>query len=272
MDRGSYVPILMYHQVAADSEIQKPGGRYVLAASDFEEQMELLTHLNYSAVTLSDFIAYTRGETSLPMRPVIITFDDGHESNYKVAYPILKRFALTAAFFVVVSHLDSPGRLTVKQMEEMNAEGMSIQSHTLTHPYLIKLDKEQMEKELSESKRLLEEQLGSPVHFLSIPHGLYDKAVKKAACEAGYLAMLTSDMGLNNRQSDSYSLKRICVDSGIHISGFALLLEGKGILPRRLRQLTLDLLKRFLGVERYARMKSTFLRRGSFEYLGSEPL
>ena len=152
MDRGSYVPILMYHQVAADSEIRKPGGRYVLAASDFEEQMELLTHLNYSTVTLSDFVAYAKGETSLPMKPVIITFDDGHESNYKVAYPILKRFALTAAFFVVVSHLDSPGSLTVKQMEEMNAEGMSIQSHTLTHPYLIKLDKGQMERELSESK------------------------------------------------------------------------------------------------------------------------
>lgn len=262
MPKIMQVPMLMYHRLVPEAALQCVQGRdpYLLTESSFEEQLAYLSSKGYSTISLSDFIAHANGKDVPPQKPVIITFDDGNESDYTLAYPILRKYGFTATFFVVVDSISSPWMLTEEQIKEMSCNGMSIQSHTLTHSYLTNLSREQIEEELSKSKAVLESMTGAPVHFLSIPHGMYDNAVKKVAKETGYLAVVTSSLGINNTKRDLYSLKRIDVRRGISLSQFALCLQGQGMFWRKFMQLLKNMLKRILRIENYASLRRKLLQ------------
>lgn len=113
---------------------------------------------------------------------------------------------------------------------------------------------------MNKSKAVLESMTGAPVHFLSIPGGVYNNAVKKAAKETGYLAVVTSSLGISNTKSDLYSLKRIDIRRGIALSQFALCLQGQGMLWRKFMQLLKNMLKRILGIENYASLRRKLLQ------------
>ena len=255
------IPILIYHDLGskfAPQGIKKDP--YLLAESDFEEQMNYLHSQGYCVISLSNLVAWISGEVNLPVKSVVITFDDGHESHYTVAYLILRKYDFTATFFLIAQSIGFPGMLSLEQIKEMSDNDVSIQSHTLNHPYLIQLGREEIEKELRESKTILEELVGKPVDFLAIPGGLYNNIVIKLATETGYRAVLTSDIGLNQASSDLYRLKRISVNQGITLSEFASLLQGRGLGRKRFTQSLRNALKRILGIERYIYLKRRWFR------------
>lgn len=255
------VPILMYHRLASGdtSEGVQRRDPYLLAESAFEEQMQYLYRSGYSTMPLSDFVSYVNGKTVLPQKPVIITFDDGNRSDYVTAYPILRRFGFAATFFVTVGSVGSPESLSVEQIRDMSHSGMATESHSLTHPYLTKLNREGIERELGESKEILESKTGKAVHFLSIPNGTYNDTVKRVAKELGYLAILTSDLGINNAKSDLYSLRRIAIKNGISLPHFASLLKGQSMLRERCMQSLRDTVKITLGIENYVLIRRRLL-------------
>lgn len=214
------IPVLMYHKVNPD---RKTGGLGLrVLPKDFDWQMDYLYKHGFHTVSLEDVIDYWHHKKPLPPNPIVITFDDGYQDNYTYAFPILKKYHFTATIFVVVNSIGKTNffdadrkvqpvnkMLSLKQIKELNAYGITIGAHTMNHPHLAKISLDQAREEIINSKKALEKILGKPVLVFSYPYGSYDKNVEKIVKEAGYKAAVTTRQGINFPDSDHYALKRI---------------------------------------------------------------
>ena len=227
------IPILMYHDIELGNpeydrtEIEdRP---YVLPEPQFEEQMKFLSEQGYRTVSLVDFVSHVKSNNPLPEKSVIITFDDGHISNYLKACPILKKYGFKAVFFIVAGFVGRKGMLTWDQIRDMVNNGMEIGSHTLTHSPPIKLSDKELEYELKESKRILEEHLGQEIKWLSSPTGYYNKIIQSIAKNTGYEAVCIGKFGRNGGNSNIFALKRIPIKRNFPFYFFKSLIEWRTI-------------------------------------------
>jgi peptidoglycan/xylan/chitin deacetylase (PgdA/CDA1 family) len=193
------LPILMYHAIssrACTALPQTSSIEHAVKAGDFRAQLDAIVEGGYRTITLDDL--------DLPAaepRSLLITFDDGHESDLIVAAPELACRNLHAIFFVVWSYLGRPGYLSCDQVIELRAQGFEIGSHGLTHTRLTQINPAEASNELLESKRRLEDLLQELIAGLALPCGHYNDAVLEAAWAAGYRRVMTSDFRIANREN-----------------------------------------------------------------------
>ncbi|MGH8156938.1 MAG: polysaccharide deacetylase family protein [Rhodanobacter sp.] len=72
----------------------------------FRDQMRLLKQ-RFRPMRLTDVAATLDAGEALPPDAVVVTFDDGYDDNYRIAYPILRELGVPATFFVSTGHIDS---------------------------------------------------------------------------------------------------------------------------------------------------------------------
>ena len=111
--------------------------------------------------------------------------------------------------------------------KEMDANGVSIESHTVTHPILTKISDERLQFELTASKQRLREVLERDVDLFCYPNGSFDNRAKEFVRDAGYRAAVTTEIGFNAPNADSFALKRTDAQPAIidfmqYASGFEL--------------------------------------------------
>jgi peptidoglycan/xylan/chitin deacetylase (PgdA/CDA1 family) len=152
--------------------------------------MELLSGQGFESKTVSEFWNYTPLRHST--KAVVLSFDDGRASDYAIAFPILLNAGMKATFFLNSATVDTPGFLNWQQVTEMRRFGMSFESHSHQHFYLSRISKQQMEAQLSVSKRSIEDRIGSAVCFVAAPYGDVNHSVVESACDIGYSAVCTS--------------------------------------------------------------------------------
>jgi peptidoglycan/xylan/chitin deacetylase (PgdA/CDA1 family) len=99
--------------------------------------------------------------------------------------------------------------ITWAQAREMDAQGVAIESHTVTHPILTQIDGQQLRFEMREARRQLAAELGRDVQLFCYPDGAYNVRVREAAAEAGYACAVTTRQGLNAANSDLLTLRRV---------------------------------------------------------------
>lgn len=221
--------ILMYHRIREVSDDAPKSNLYVSPA-EFEEQIEYLTKKKYLFVSLNSIADEFQKKSVLPQNSVAITFDDTTLDNYKIAFPILKKYQIKATFFVIADRalglLDSGNMkeyAAIEQIKEMaNEEYIDIGSHSCTHPHLTDIDDTQLVYEIVESKKKLEEAIGRKVKFFSYPYGNFDDRVIKCVKSAKYLAAVSTIRDNRNRRKHLFFLKRVMVmrDVGIKHFGF----------------------------------------------------
>lgn len=144
-------------------------------------------------------------------RVFVVTFDDGLRSVLELGLPILQDLDVPATIFLPTRYMgrDEPAfwpgvdhwkgtehetELTPLDWEEVRTlarDGWEIGSHTHTHPRLTELEPDDLARELEESKRLCEAEVGSPCNSLAYPYGNHDGRVVEAARRAGYLYACT---------------------------------------------------------------------------------
>jgi peptidoglycan/xylan/chitin deacetylase (PgdA/CDA1 family) len=231
--RRDRVPALLYHHFTdqgAVSEVNQDKYHPVYFCYDtaFEQQMSYLRSAGYTAISLDDFIDFQDGKKGLPPKPIIITFDDGFMSNYLYAFPILRKYGMTATIFVTVDpnspnfkkYADVDLPLTAEQLKEMSAYGISIESHSMSHRYLSELTPEMIRWELQESKSCLEKTLQKSVRFIAIPSGAYDRTVKQLVKETEYSAAFCMLKGSNNKTTDRFALRRLVIGRDYTLEDF----------------------------------------------------
>ncbi|WP_426449016.1 polysaccharide deacetylase family protein [Paenibacillus sp. S-38] len=202
------IPVLNYHSITVD-----PGNRATITPEKFEEQMTHLAENGYTALTLRQFTDIMEGRETAPEKPVLLTFDDGYANNYTEALPVLSRLGLNATLFVSpeVSATD-PYFLTWDQIREMHEAGWDIQPHGMTHPHLPRLSAAKQEAELTEAKRLIEEQLGTTADVFCYPYGEYNRTTLRLLKKAGYRYAFTIEQGVTLSSQDPLRLTRIFVN------------------------------------------------------------
>lgn len=222
IDSAQGIPILMYHKVNPNPATGGKGLRVNPAV--FEKQMRYLAYRGYTSVSINDVVRHITYGAPLPPRPVAIAFDDGYMDNYRYAFPILKKYNITATIFVVSDIIGGTndfdylagkqplnGMMGWKELKEMSDAGNSIGSHTLSHARLTDISQEKALKEISQSKKVLEEGLGKPVEVFCYPYGNYNGKVAAMVEESGYLAAVTTDQGLSGQGDNIFALPRIRV-------------------------------------------------------------
>lgn len=204
ISEGPKILVLNYHQVANNPN------SLAVQISDFDTQMKFLAESGCITITPDELYAGLNGEIELPPKPVLITFDDGYTDNYTNAFPILKRYNLRATIFVIPAFTSVyPNYMTWEQLKEMEANGITIESHTLTHPKLEELPDDEIRNELLNSKNLLEENLGHPVEFLAYPTGTYNLHIAGIAQDIGYKGAFTIKYGVVDKGSNFFALERV---------------------------------------------------------------
>jgi len=206
------VPILVYHSVMPHHPGQTAEQR-VLSVDDsvFVAQMRYLVDGGYHVVSFAALVDALEGRDTLPARSVVITFDDGWGNQYRHAFPILRRFGFTATFFVFTAPIGKDGKLmTWDQLRELQDAGMTIGSHTRTHPVLPDYHAA-LHNEVAMSREDIKEHLGRAPDFLAYPFGAWDSLSAAWARTAGYRAARTYRGGAWNAASDLYHLRAVPV-------------------------------------------------------------
>lgn len=223
------VPILMYH-VTTDPPAGAPFPDLYVRASEFAEQMQALHDAGYTAVTQQEVWDFWHRGGPLPARAVVVSIDDGYNSNFTNARPVLRRLGWPGVLNLRIGNLHAPeaGGISSGQVRELLAEGWELNSHTIDHPDLTTVDATQLAREVGESRRRLQRAFGVPVNFFCYPAGRYDDAVLAAVEQAGYLAATTVNPGLAEPdESTRFTLNRVRVNGGM--SGAALVSQLQGL-------------------------------------------
>jgi len=207
-----YVPILMYHHIA----LKRPQDSYYVSPKIFEKQMQWISDNNYKVISFDDFYQVLLGKKELPEKPVIITFDDGVDDQYNNALPILQKFGYTATFFIKLNNVGpDKGGMTYAMLRKLVAAKMTIGSHSMNHDNMKNMSETQMEYELTQSKKILENQLKIKVDYFSYPGGAYSDTTVDKTKEAGYLAAMTTKHEVYHQiktKDDLYKISRIHID------------------------------------------------------------
>jgi peptidoglycan/xylan/chitin deacetylase (PgdA/CDA1 family) len=188
-----HIPVLAYHKIDPAFEI----GVNSITPQVFEHQMRFLFEMGYVAITVNQLIqaVFT---SDLPPRSILITFDDGTEDFYRHAYPILKKYGLTATVFMLAGYIGKLNtwdvRLRLKRLRHLSREqmqflfndGIEFASHGMYHRFLPICSLEEARIELQDSKSLLEDLLNQPIDGFSYPYGSVNAKFAKMVKSAGY--------------------------------------------------------------------------------------
>lgn len=220
-DDGSRVAVLGYHVFHAT----KPATQMLIPTAKFRTQMETIKNSNIPVITLTQFLAWRRGEGELPPQSILITMDDGWRSVYSEAFPIMKEFKLPFTIFLYKNYVGShrgSRALSYEMIEEMVTSGLcSIGSHSVSHPFPSKVKQaakagpEAYQKfirtELGDSKTFLDEQFKTKVTTYAYPGGYHTDEMFPIADELGYDHLFTVKPGKVRRDSNRHTLPRYIV-------------------------------------------------------------
>lgn len=192
------IPILVYHKVDPRFDY----GITRLPPDRFARHLDWLLEQGYATIHLADVLAHVRAHRPLPARTIVLAFDDGFESIYQYAYPLLRARGMTATIFLVAGYIGREngwdvhigGRrfrhLDWEQVRMLRDAGFEMGSHTLYHPDLTRLSAAQVRHELEGSRAMLQQALGIPIDALSCPFGRYSDRVAVLAARTGYSGMV----------------------------------------------------------------------------------
>jgi peptidoglycan/xylan/chitin deacetylase (PgdA/CDA1 family) len=215
------VPVLLYHNIV-DPNVDDPF-RYSftsLPANEFEKQMKLLYDNGFTTITTDDLYRFLQGGT-IPEKSVLITFDDGYESNFSLAYPILKKYGFKATIFLQTDMIASkqtirndsiPKYLEADKMPEMtDVFEYGSHCHRLHYPIspsirsFVSAPYDVMVNDLLESKKYIN------TKSFAYPFGKYNDTAVSAVKAAGFKMAFSTIPDQVNRNSDIFLLPRLVV-------------------------------------------------------------
>ncbi|QIB68534.1 polysaccharide deacetylase family protein [Aminipila butyrica] len=239
-----YIPILMYHHFVKEPVKGAMGA--TITEEKFQEDMNYLANNKYTPLLPQDLKAILAGKKTMPKNPIMITFDDGYESVYNIAYPILEKTGMKATVFAIVASVESPKKAEIKklsweQMAKMYGSGLvDIQSHSynlhnqdLKGQYkkfqingiqrgIIECQAQyelRVEEDIVKSVELIEANIGNEVIAFAYPYGVYDDWGVELLKQNGILFGFGTVYGAGDLKGNLYYLNRFSVGMNTDLSG-----------------------------------------------------
>lgn len=224
---GNHGPVmLMYHSVQGG--MRTPAWPWAVSMQRFREQLDFLVNEGYATPTMGELAA---APDQYSGRTAVITFDDGYIDNLEACHELQKR-GMRATWFVVSGSIGmfpqwpGDGRpegrlLNAVELREMQAMGMEVGSHTVSHVRLTEVDDVRLMQELIDSKVALESFLGNAANSFAYPYGAWDARCADAVKNAGYAAACTTRTGWALRDNSPYQLRRLTIFNADTLGSFA---------------------------------------------------
>ena len=248
----STLPIFNYHGVESRTgeypwlDEERP---YVLTLGTFEAQLDQLLAQGFQSLSSGQLGAWLAGPPE-GHKSVVLTFDDGHMSHYEHVAGALERRGLKGIFFIPVGLVGERNRMNWDHMKALLSRGFEIGSHGMKHIPLTNLSHHELWKEMSQSKKILEGQLGIQVNSFSVPRGFYQLRIREVALELGYQFVFTSRFDVNQMGEDQFRLNRLAIKSNHSLGSFSKMIHGK-LGPIRMIERAKEVARRFLNPSFY---------------------
>lgn len=265
-DKG--VPVLIYHNFSWSNNVSG-NNKMLTERNAFIGQMDYLYNNGYQVIPLQSLLKYMSTGEPVPEKAVVITIDDGYESNYTLAFPILKQYNFPATIFLIAGKVgsnrpDEPAMLSWMEMREMEQSGLvDIQAHSFDLHHKVYENREQtlqgpavvtraylpdrgrretateyndkLYQDFIQARTVIESNLHKQVDTMAWPSGAYNLTALRLAREAGFKYLVTIRTGMNQRGDNVQAVRRINVDGQISPAGFAELLEPDRSYIRQFR-------------------------------------
>lgn len=239
----------MYHSISDKKESGHPYYWLNTSPKRFYEHMKFLKDNGYKVISLSEAVN-TISNTPVLNKPcelnklkqlnqpkyVVLTFDDGYRDFYTTAWPILSQFGFPVTVFLPTGFIGGSFKkkecLSWSDVRELHRRNVSFGSHTVNHPQLHGLSWKDIELELGNSKKAIEDQLGAYVVDFSYPYAYPDadkafcKRLASTLWECGYTHCVTTRLGCSAHGDDVLSLRRMPVNDSDDLFLFKAKLEG----------------------------------------------
>jgi peptidoglycan/xylan/chitin deacetylase (PgdA/CDA1 family) len=252
------ITVLMYHAVGDERGVcEGADAHYAVSSVQFRAHLRLAKEAGLQARSVADLLR----EPASRAGSVAFTFDDGHASNGPASEWIAEQGG-SADFFVNPAHVGTPHYLGWTDLRAMADAGMSIQSHGFNHTYLDDLTPQQVDAQLVDSKRAIEDKLGRPVTLFAPPGGRVPPDMAAVARRAGYEAVCSSRVGLWKSNDGPWDIARLAVmlsTPEVQLSRW-IRQDWWEIANRRARYTVLTSAKRLLGNQGYDRLRRRLLR------------
>lgn len=210
----------MYHSVGYPPKAAKLKSLY-LSPKRFKNHIKVLKLFGYSFLDSEDFLITKKEGFDKNKKSIIITFDDAYLDIFENALPFLIENNIKAIVFVPTGLIGKYNAwdshvLNVKKpiadinlIREFSNLGIEFGSHTISHPYLTKISKNEAFKEIKDSKKMLEDIIGKEVLSFCYPYGDLNEFIVDAVKSAGYKLAFTTKSGHIKPSDDLFLLKRL---------------------------------------------------------------
>lgn len=240
----------MYHHINPHR-----GDMVTVTPDVFEGQMEYLHKSGYRTLKINELLDFISGKLTIKEKSVVVTFDDGWLDNYIYAFPVLKKYSINAAIFIITDRIErasaiptsasllklrgeqrgvavvpthNESKLLIEKNEDYrvvlnwelikemaDSSLVEFYSHTKSHARCNSLSENELLEELGESKKIIKEKLNRPCPYLCWPYGKYNEIAIKIARAVDYKAIFTTKHGVVKKTSDPFAIKRIVVKDSV---------------------------------------------------------
>jgi peptidoglycan/xylan/chitin deacetylase (PgdA/CDA1 family) len=210
------IPILTYHS------IDDSGSVISVDPKTFVNHIQFLEESEFQVISLTDAIQYLKGAQPAD-RKVVLTFDDGFESFYTHAFPVLTEKKMPATVFLVTGYCGKdnnwPGQskeaprlplLNWRMVCELRQNGIELGAHSCTHPDLTRMSPDQAEREIIDSRNEIQNKTGLPVIHFAYPYGKSNSLLHKVVA-ANFEAGLGTSLAEASNADEIFNLSRVDV-------------------------------------------------------------
>jgi peptidoglycan/xylan/chitin deacetylase (PgdA/CDA1 family) len=254
---------LCYHDVLPEATAAGGGPqRFDVPLASFELMLDTIAEANLRGCSVAEALA------APGTGRVAITFDDGNVGQFEHAAPALRARGMTATFYVTTDWVGRPGFVSWDQLRQLKAWGMSVQSHSRSHPFLSELDAAALERELADSRARLDAELAQTTTEIAFPGGDPPRrALRRMLADAGYTVALGTRWGMNDDSGADprRPLKRCTVRGATDPAWAERVIRGDAALSFHNwpRESLLRSIRSSLGPTRYSRWRRWLLDRVS---------
>lgn len=223
------IPVLMYHRVSKTGANNT--ARYRLTPEALEGQLAYLRDAGYRSVNADELTQSLESRRPLPGKRVLLTFDDAYVDFADTAWPLLQRYGFGAMLFVVSGCAGKTNEwdhalgevvplLGWDALRKLQAAGVTIGAHTVTHPPLTGLSPRDVANEATRSRRMIQRELGTPPLAFAYPYGDRNEAVEQIVGSCGFTLGFTCRSDLLHVHDAPLSLPRIEVEGNDDLATF----------------------------------------------------
>jgi peptidoglycan/xylan/chitin deacetylase (PgdA/CDA1 family) len=205
------VPVLCYHRIRnilpGDGANMKT---YSVSPAVFAEQIKALSDNGYHAILPEQLYEYLTNGKPLPAKPVMITFDDTREEQFRLGAVEMNKYGFKGVFFIMTVAINKPGYMSESQIKKLSNTGHVIAAHTWDHHMVTKYTTEDWNTQLIKPRKQLETITGMKVDYFAYPFGLWNtNAITELKSQGYNLAFSLSEK--SDAKEPNYTIRRIIV-------------------------------------------------------------